>query len=54
MFWPFPSTPISVNPDLYGVKIIQEQCEYSINSIKNFVSESEFVSREEYITYYYR
>ena len=53
MFWPFPSTPISVNPDLYGVKIIQEQCEYSINSIKNFVSESEFVSREEYITYYY-
>lgn len=52
MFWPFPNTPISNNPSKYGIRILPDQCEYSLNSIKNFVSESENISREEYIEYF--
>ena len=41
LLWPFPNTPITLNPSKYGVKIIEEQCEYTVNCISNCVSESE-------------
>jgi len=52
MFWPFPNTPITLNPSQYGISVLADQCEYSINSIKNFVSESDNISRSEYIELY--
>ena len=52
MFWPFFKTPIMSNPSKYGVKIIPDQCEYTIHCIGNFVSESETVTRQEFVDYY--
>ena len=51
-FWPFDNTPISRQPEKYGVKIIPKQCENSIFSISNFVSESESVSRQQFMEHY--
>lgn len=51
-FWPFEHTPISRNPETYGVKILLDQCENSVFSITNFVSESESVLRQEFIEHY--
>ncbi len=54
LLWPFPNTPITLNPSKYGVKIIEEQCEYTVNCISNCVSESESVTRQEFVEYYYQ
>lgn len=54
MLWPFPHTPITIDPAKYGVKIIEEQCDYTINCISNCVSESDSVPRQEFVDHFYR
>lgn len=52
IFTPFPNTPISINPQKYGVKILEQQSEYTINSLSNFVSESATMSRQHFVEHY--
>lgn len=54
MFWPFFNTPISLNPEKYGIKILNEQCKNTINCIHNLVTQSELVNREGYVKHYYK
>lgn len=53
LFWPYPNTPITKNPEEYGVKILSEQCDYTINSIKNMVTESYDLSRQKFVAHYF-
>lgn len=54
LFWPYPNTPITKKPEQYGVKILTQQCDYTINSIKNIVTESNDLSRECFVEHYFK
>lgn len=54
LLWPFPNTPITLNPSKFGVKVIEEQCDYTVNCISNCVTESETVPRQEFVEYFYK
>lgn len=54
LFWPYPNTPITKNPGKYGVKILPQQCDYTINSIKNIVTESIDLNRECFVEHYFK
>lgn len=54
LFWPYPNTPITKNPRKYGVKILPQQCEYTINSMKNIVTESLDLNRERFVEHYFK
>lgn len=54
MFWPFPNTPIANNSDKYGVKLLKQECENTINCMQNIVTESEEVGRQEFVEHYYK
>lgn len=53
LFWPYPNTPITNNPEKYGVKILNDQCDYTINSVNNVVTKSNDVSRQYVVEHYY-
>lgn len=54
LFWPYPNTPITKKPEQYGVKLLSEQCDYTISSIKNVVTESNDLSRQYFVEHYFK
>lgn len=53
MFWPYPHTSIEAAPEKYGIKLLEKQIEYTMLSMRNCVSESETITRQELVEYYY-
>ena len=53
IFWPFPNTPIANNPQNYGVLINEQQKEFSSISMRNIVTESKEINRNQFIKYYH-
>lgn len=51
MYWPFVNTPIASNPEHYGVRIIDDQIDYTIQCIDNCVTETNSLSRQDIIEY---
>ena len=54
IFWPYPNVPIALNPEKYGVSILQNQYLYSKSSMRNIVTESSDVGRDQLVKYYYK
>jgi radical SAM superfamily enzyme YgiQ (UPF0313 family) len=53
IFWPCPNTPISLDPEVYGINILNEQCEYSIHGMFNVVTKPIGHDREILVKQYY-
>lgn len=54
LFWPYPNTPITKKPEKYGVKILTQQCDYTISSTKNIVTKSYDLSRQHFIEHFFK